>query len=577
MGRLAQEAQRNGPPDGLVAVAGAELGVHVGEVGLDRGERHEELIGNFPVGPTLGEQGQHFPLPAGERKVILDVGFGGAHGSDEGREQRRGDDPLALQDPLDRECELVGLHRAHDQAVDVEGEQRREFFAVGAEQQGQHHRRLGHGPDPLHEIAHGDIGDVPHEHEVDAVFLAELGQIAPGGRFGNDIDPDGFENRGDAEAQQRHVVAHNRPVFGLASHAHVARRHIVAFGPGVARAPRSGAYCGITSMKVNPPVETGDGRIIPGTDQGTKVPRPNHALVPKTTSNLNTMDQDARTTEETLVKDHLPLVHYAVAEIAHRIPSHVSRADLVSAAMLGLAQAARSFDPERGIAFDRFASTRIRGALLDELRGRDWASRSVRSKARGLQATTEDLTTKLGRTPTAEEIAQAMNLDPASIHKLVDDVHRATVLNYESLVLEGSAESFLISESESPEEAIIARERRAYLTDAVSVLPERLQRVVVGYFFEERSMQELADELGVSESRISQLRAEALVLLKDGMNSQLEPDQVEPEVRPNGRIARRKAAYYAAIAAASDAKTRLSAQAPTVQDKIAANGDHGSM
>ena len=75
-------------------------------------------------------------------------------------------------------------------------------------------------------------------------------------------------------------------------------------------------------------------------------------------------------------------MQYVVSEIAHRIPSHVTRSDLVSAGMLGLAQAARSFDPERGIAFDRFASTRIRGALLDELRGRDWASRSVRARAR---------------------------------------------------------------------------------------------------------------------------------------------------------------------------------------------------
>ncbi|MFZ4516210.1 MAG: sigma-70 family RNA polymerase sigma factor [Acidimicrobiia bacterium] len=297
--------------------------------------------------------------------------------------------------------------------------------------------------------------------------------------------------------------------------------------------------------------------------------------MPKTTQRL-IQDQDARTTEEELVRDHLPLVHYAVSEISHRIPGHVSRADLVSAAMLGLAQAARTFDPQRGIAFDRFASTRIRGALLDELRGRDWASRSVRSKARGLQATTEDLTSKLGRAPSSDEIANAMQLDVEVVHKLVDDVHRATVLNYESLVLEGSAESFLVAEGESPEDAILARERRAYLTDAVSALPERLQRVVVGYFFEERSMQELADELGVSESRISQLRSEALALLKDGMNSQLEPEQVTQEARPNGRIARRKAAYYAAIAAASDAKTRLSAQAAYTPQPQAV-GDHGTM
>ncbi len=280
------------------------------------------------------------------------------------------------------------------------------------------------------------------------------------------------------------------------------------------------------------------------------------------------IDNDRKQYEEQLVRDHLQLVGYVVTEIANRVPGHVTRNDLVSAGMLGLAQAARSFDPDRGIAFDRFASTRIRGALLDELRGRDWASRSVRSKARSMQIATEDLTAKLGRTPTTDEVAEVLDLDPTTVHKLVDDVHRATVLNYESLALDGDAESFIVtSDIESPEEAIVSRERRAFLTDAVASLPERLRTVVIGYFFEERSMQDLADELGVSESRVSQLRAEALLLLKDGINSQLEPDQVAEEARPNGRVARRKAAYYAQIAASSTYNDRLAGDAESVQAK----------
>jgi RNA polymerase sigma factor for flagellar operon FliA len=132
------------------------------------------------------------------------------------------------------------------------------------------------------------------------------------------------------------------------------------------------------------------------------------------------------------------------------------------------------------------------------------------------------------------------------------------VLNYDSLVMEGDAESFIAGDDAGPEEAILDRERKAYLVDAVHALPERLQRVVTGYFFEERSMQDLADELGVSESRISQLRAEALLLLKDGINSQLEPDAVQPEARPNGRVARRKAAYYSAVASGSSPRDRVS-------------------
>jgi RNA polymerase sigma factor for flagellar operon FliA len=261
--------------------------------------------------------------------------------------------------------------------------------------------------------------------------------------------------------------------------------------------------------------------------------------------------------EDRLVREHLPLVQYVVAEIVHRVPNHVSRSDLVSAGMLGLAQAARTFDPARGIAFDRFASTRIRGALLDELRGRDWASRSVRARARGLQAATDALTNRLGRAPSAEETARELGVPVDEVHKLTEDVHRATVLNYDSLVTEGDAESFLPTADAGPEETILDRERKAYLMDAVRALPERLRHVVAAYFFEERSMQSIADELGVTESRISQLRSEALALLRDGINAQLDPDAVAPEARPNGRVARRRAAYFAAVAGGSDPRQRV--------------------
>ncbi len=294
----------------------------------------------------------------------------------------------------------------------------------------------------------------------------------------------------------------------------------------------------------------------------------------KTTKDV---DLERAAHEDQLVRQHLPLVQYVVSEVSHRVPSHVSRSDLVSAGMLGLAQAARTFDSERGIAFERFASTRIRGALLDELRGRDWASRSVRSRARGLQSTQEELMNRLGRAPTPEEVATALGVPEDTVHKLVDDVHRATVLNYDSLVIEGDAESFIASDDDGPEETLLDRERKAYLMDAVGALPERLRRVVTGYFFEERSMQDLASELGVSESRISQLRAEALLLLRDGVNSQLDPDAVPAEPRPNGRVARRKASYYAAVAAGSDYRTRVSArpvEADGVVDRTGARAPH---
>jgi RNA polymerase sigma factor FliA len=258
------------------------------------------------------------------------------------------------------------------------------------------------------------------------------------------------------------------------------------------------------------------------------------------------------------LKQYSSLVRRLAHQMIAKLPANVEIDDLIQVGMIGLTDALSRFDAGQGVQFETFATQRIRGAMLDELRGRDWASRSVRARARGLQAAHEELMNKLGRAPTSDEVAVMLDVPTETVHKLVDDVHRATVLNYDSLVLEGDAESFIASDDATPEMTMLDRERKAYLMDAVQALPERLQRVVIGYFFEERSMQDLADELGVSESRISQLRAEALLLLKDGISSQLEPEALPEEPRPNGRVARRKAAYYAAVAAGSSPRDRVS-------------------
>ena len=268
------------------------------------------------------------------------------------------------------------------------------------------------------------------------------------------------------------------------------------------------------------------------------------------------LHEDRRQLEETLVRDHLALVDYAVNHLATRLPRHVPKDELASAAMAGLAQAARAFDPDRDTSFEHYASARIRGALLDELRSRDWASRSVRTKARRLLTATDELTAKLGRTPTTAELAEKLGVDAKAVNALNHDVHRSVVLNYDSIVTDGSFESSLPADDRSPDIVLLERERCSYLLDAVSALPERLRHVVVGYFFEERSMQELADELGVSASRISQMRSKAMTLLKDGITSQLDPETM-PESTDSPRVARRKAAYVAAVAAASKLRDRV--------------------
>lgn len=285
-----------------------------------------------------------------------------------------------------------------------------------------------------------------------------------------------------------------------------------------------------------------------------------------------TIDTDQRAREEALVREHLNLVDSAVHHLAGRLPRHIPRDELISAAMAGLAQAARAFDPDRHTNFSHYASARIRGALLDELRNRDWATRSVRSKARRMHAATEELTGSLGRAPTPSELAENMGVTVQAVGALSHDLHRSVVLNYDSVVAEGGGEWILPADDQSPDVVLLEREQRAYLIDAVAALPERLRHVVLGSFFEERSVQQLADDLQVSPSRISQMRAEAMILLKDGITSQMDPEREQVDTGSR-RVARRTSAYRAAVAGGSDFKSRITASSRPLAYLVPANLD----
>ena len=262
-----------------------------------------------------------------------------------------------------------------------------------------------------------------------------------------------------------------------------------------------------------------------------------------------------------LIEQHLPLVKHVVYQVAVHFPRHVDRDDLARAGALGLVEAARRYDEARGVPFERFAAQRIRGAILDAARAADWAPRSVRTLARRLEGVEQRLATELGRLPNAEEKAEALGMTPEELNRLQDRMFRSVVLALEHEVYEGADEDLTLvdvlpdSSTREPCEEMEHRELHSYLTDAVDLLPERHRLVVVGYFLEGRTSQELADFLGVTESRISQLRSEALGMLKEGIQAQYQ--QQAPQENVGARVARRKERYAESIGEASSWKSRL--------------------
>jgi RNA polymerase sigma factor FliA len=258
--------------------------------------------------------------------------------------------------------------------------------------------------------------------------------------------------------------------------------------------------------------------------------------------------QSASVDIDELVTANVPLVAHIVRETMGRLPAHVDRDDLNSAGLTALVQAGKAWDPERGIPFSKYAAQRVRGAILDELRSVDWASRSVRRRAREIETARTTLAADLRRVPDDAQVAQHLGIELADIQRSDDDLARASVLSLDAGTENGDVADVLPTNEPSPDALVEHREKLQYLAEAVAELPERLRAVVQGYFIDERPMAEIAAELNVSESRISQIRAEALVLLKDALNSALEPTLVQQHSRPDGAAARRRDAYFRAVA-----------------------------
>ncbi len=260
------------------------------------------------------------------------------------------------------------------------------------------------------------------------------------------------------------------------------------------------------------------------------------------------------------IETHLPLVKHVVFQVAVHFPRHVDREELARAGALGLVEASRRYDESRGVPFERFAAQRIRGAILDSVRAADWAPRSVRLLARRLENTEQYLASELGRVPTLPEMASELGVSIEELAKLRDRLFRSVVLALDHETSSDTDEDLTLVDvledqhSVEPSEELETRELHAYLRDAVGLLPERQRFVITGYFLEGKTSQDLARFLGVTESRISQLRSEALRNLKLGIEAQFDDQDDES---PTGRVAKRQAAYADALGTQSDWKDRL--------------------
>jgi len=228
---------------------------------------------------------------------------------------------------------------------------------------------------------------------------------------------------------------------------------------------------------------------------------------------LNAYSDEAR---ESLIMSHLPKVKFIADRIASRLPASVERDDLYGAGVVGLIDAVERFDSSRGVAFTTFAEMRVRGAILDNLRSLDWASRTMRRQAREVQHAAAQFEQGNGRTATEIEIAEQMNISIAELRKIRQDMRGLKIANLDErdedtgLSVSDSISDTSLSQIDKFEEA----EFRQRLSVSVGKLPERERQVIALYYLEEMTMKEIGEVLGVTESRVSQLRTQATMRLR---------------------------------------------------------------
>ncbi len=223
-----------------------------------------------------------------------------------------------------------------------------------------------------------------------------------------------------------------------------------------------------------------------------------------------------------LVLTYAPLVKYVAGKLGSSLPSHVDESDLVSYGLLGLIDAIERYEPDRDVKFETYAIQRIRGSIIDELRSLDWVPRSVRSRAREIERAIAQLEAQLMRPPTDEEIAAKLGLSGEELDVALAEISRSSMAALDELWASptGSDDAVaLVDTIEDPQSAapggeLEKTELKELIGESIAVLPEREKLVITLYYYEELTLREIGEVLGVTESRVSQLRTKAILRLK---------------------------------------------------------------
>ncbi|MFN8161392.1 MAG: RNA polymerase sigma factor WhiG [Solirubrobacterales bacterium] len=230
-------------------------------------------------------------------------------------------------------------------------------------------------------------------------------------------------------------------------------------------------------------------------------------------------DDSAR---ERLVVAYSPMVKFVAGRLGAGLPSHVEDSDLISYGLMGLIGAIERFEPERGIKFETFAMTRIRGSIIDELRSLDWVPRSVRARAREIETAQAKLEHELQRAPTEAELAEKLGVSEEELQGSLLEIANSSVYALDELwaISDSSGDQVSLldtipdSGAADPQAALDTGELKERLTEAIATLPEREQVVIALYYYENLTLREIGDVLDVTESRVSQLHTKAVMRLK---------------------------------------------------------------